>query len=339
MRVRERTKLAPWTTSISLLAVAGLLACSDRTPITAPLQEVSKEQLLQALTPEAAANLTSDGHLQLAPPAETGRPQISGALAGRLAVAAAKFNFPTNYQYFESQRGGRIDFQRLQPCGDPLYVTSPFDRLENDDLSTSAHPWQKMVGPFWFVRLCGPAADPQMNVVVSAYSDLSVRADGHIEFPAIGGADMLSEGIPLGRSANELPSPEAAVVLAAAATGRRVNAAPLLVLPFNLLDGSALIARWELTLDAPIRAIVNGAQVQASKVYVSAVRDYQKPPSQRWVAAMEQPASVQIPWEPLPVVGESQSHYEARRAADSKMLAVKRLPQFPVVFTPLSLTR
>lgn len=326
--------------SAAILASVAILACSESRTVTSPVSDVTREELLQALTPEAALSVRTDGRLQLSPPLNTGRAQISGTQAGKLAVAAAKFNFPYGSTYFNGQHGSPIAYQKLSVCGDPLYVTSPFERLEIDDPSTVAHPVQKELGPSWLVKLCGPAGDAQMNVVIAAYSTaLSIMSNGEIDFPPIGGADIAAEGIPTDRPGDELPSAEAAVVVASKLTGRRVTAPPILVAPFYLKEGSPLIARWQVSLDGAAQLPVAAGAAQVSKVYVSAVRDYQKPPSRNWVAAATQPATVQVTYYPMAVVGENYDAYQARRAVGTRILDAVRRPDMPIVFAPIMTSR
>jgi hypothetical protein len=91
------------------------------------------------MTPEGARAIGPDDRLQLAPPPNTGRPQISSQQAGKLAVSLAKHFLPYTHSFWDNQRGRTIDYQKLVVCNTPVYAASPFERLEMDDPTTQAH--------------------------------------------------------------------------------------------------------------------------------------------------------------------------------------------------------
>ena len=317
-----------------LLLTSSLLACSTDRSITSPIPIVSREELIQALSPEAAKFVGSDGRLQLGAPTNTGRDQISGEQAGALAVGVAKFNLPYTSKKWDAQHGSPIAYQHLAVCGQPLYAASPFERLEIDDPSTQAHPLQKALGPHWLVTLCGPAGDQQVKIVVSAYStELTIDARGAVVFPPIGGDDFSPEGVPSARIADELPSAEAAVVLAAKLTGRRVAAVPELISPFYR-DGDPFGARWRIRLDGPahVRA-ATGQVIETSEVYISHVHDTDKPGSRTWASEPVQPAYVDVTYWPLAQVGENYDAYVQRRDAGTHLIHAVRRADMPVTFT------
>lgn len=311
----------------------GAVACATDQP-TSPLPAITRAQLLEAMTPEASALITPDGKLELAPLIETGRAQISGEQAALLAVAVARFNLAYSASVWDAQRGKPISYGKLVACGDPLYAESPFKRLTIDDPVTAAHPLQKGVGPFWLVKLCA-GGEPQMNIAVSAYStDLSINPDGGIKFPATGGGDFLPEGISASAQADELPSPEAAVVLAAGLTRQRVAAAPRLVLPF-FKDDSQFGARWYLELDRPARMTkATGEIVETSQIYISRIRRSRSPNSRQWLAETEQPDYVEVTFVPLGELGETMEEVQARREAGTRVLHANRRPEVPIRFIP-----
>jgi hypothetical protein len=320
--------------SVSVMLGIGLVACSSDRNVTAPGPTITREALVQALTPVLAASVQSDGKLQLAGVPNTGRPQISAVQAGALAVALAKFNLPFDNALFDSQHGGPIEYQRLTVCGPTPYAAAAFQRLSMDDPASPALPMQKALGPFWLVTLCGPAGDPQLNVAVSAYStDLSVNSSGQVVFPAIGGNDFLPEGIPAGQPSDLLPSPEAAVVLAAKLSGRRVAALPELIAPFYQLD-SPLGARWHLHLDgAAHMQTADGRAIDVLDMYVSRKPENGNPGSMTWTADANQPADVQVTLIPQPRVGESEQEFLKRQQTETQIITVPRLPDVPIDFT------
>jgi len=317
-----------------VLAVSlGALACSGDRSVTTPVPEVSRAEVLEAMTPEAAAAIGSDGKLQLATPPNTGRAQISGAQAGALAVPLARYYLPYSRAVFDAQRGSPIAYQKLVVCAQPLYVESAFERLAIDEPSQAAHPLQKGLGPAWLVKLCPPGGAPQMNVVVSAYStDLSIDPDGDINFPPIGGNNFFPEGIPINEASNGLPTAEAAVVLAAALTRRRIAGVPKLIAPF-FRDDNPLGARWSLILDRPARLrTAEGRIVETSEVYISRVRDTRKPGSRTWAAESPQPTDVEVIFVPQGRVGEHMNDYLARQKAETHVMRAVRRADVPISF-------
>jgi len=321
-----------------LAASLGIFACAGE-KVVSPSHGVSRDALLQALTPEAALGISQDGRLQLAAPPSTGRAQITGEKAGALALGMARFNAPYNNSYYEARRGGPISYGKLRVCEPPLYAASPFERLDIDDPASAAHPLQKALGPVWLVRLCA-GEDPQMNVAVAAYStDLELNKDGSIDFPAIGGNDFFAEAIPIGHIADELPSAESAVVLAATSTGRRVSGVPELVAPFYRSD-DPLESRWHLRLESPVRVRTSiGTFVESSDVYVSRVRETNRPGSISWSADAVQPASADVLFVPTLRVGENWSDYLTRRRAGTRTLHAARRVDMPIKFTAAVITQ
>lgn len=319
-------------------AIFFLAGCSgDRA--TWPAPQVTRAQLLEAMTPEAALAVGLDGRLKLGALPNTGRAQISAAQAGALAVALAKYNLPYNREFFDGQHGGPILYQKLSICDEPLYAASAFERLTIDDPANPPHPLQKGVGPFWLVKLCIPGGTPQINIAVSAYAtELSIDERGAIVFPAIGGGDFFPEGIPVARRADELPSAEVAVVLAATLTGRRVAAIPDLVAPF-FRDDSPLGARWHLRLDRPVRFRSSaGLFIETSELFMSRIRSTNGLGSQIWTADAIQPADVEVTFLPQIRVGENINDYLVRQAAEIRTLRVQRRINVPVRFAASGIT-
>lgn len=317
-----------------LLSVADI-GC-DHDP-TIPIPEPARQEVLNALTPEAAAALDADGRFQLAPPRSTGRPQVSEQRAADLAVALARFNLILDGGRYREQRGGPISFERLFSCQRPLYAEAPFDRLVIDTVEKPAHPLQKGTGPFWLVKLCGPDG-PELNVAVSAYStELSITPAGRVEFPAIGGGDFFAQGIPALRSHDDLPSAEAAAVLAATVSNRRVAMVPTLILPF-FRDGAPTDARWRLLLDGLVRMrTATGGVLETRELYVSRIREGNG--SRFWVADATQPDFKEVVFVPLTFVGEKFDDYLKREIAEMRTLHAIRLPDVPIAFTAATIDR
>lgn len=314
-------------------AALGAAACGDRSMSTAPVPQVSRAEILQALTPEAAAAVGSDGRLPAPQPLETGRPQLAVATAESLAVAVARRNLPYDRERLDREHGGPIAYRWMIPCGRTAYAAPAFERLAGDDPATAAWPEQKAFGPWWLVTLCAPGGEPQLSVAVSAYAtELRVTADGSIEFPAIGGNDFLPLGIPRGRAADELPTAEAAAVLAAKLSGRRVAAAPELVAPYYREDAPQG-ARWRVRLDGPARILTaGGSAAVVTEVYVSRVPRRGASRERTWAAAASQPAAVEMVLTPPARVGENLNDYLRRKQAEARTVSVARRPAVPIIF-------
>lgn len=327
--MRARTTAA--LSSLVLAIGASLAGCNGE--VASPAPEVTRAHLLEAVTAEVAESVGPDGKFQLEPNLNTGRAQISGTYAGDLAVALAKHNLPYLNEYYDSQRGGRISYQNLSVCGQPMHAESPFQRLEVDDVSTDAHPLQKALGPFWLVTLCAGGGS-QMKIAVSAYStSLNIGSKGEIIFPAVGGNDFIAEGVPIDESTEALPSAEAAAVLVANMTGRRIASIPRLLVPYYQ-DDSPLGARWQLRLNgvAHLRTLDNQS-LEATEVYVSRVRETHRPGSRTWTADSIQPEQVEVTFVPLPYVGENLTAYQARKEAETRTIPARRLAGAAINFT------
>jgi len=325
--VCTRPTLSALVISISI----GLTGCSG--DVASPAPEVTRAQVLEAVTAELAKAVGPDGKFQLDPNLNTGRAQISGTSAGGLAVALAKHNLPYLNEYYDSQRGGRISYQKLSVCGQPMHAESPFRRLEVDDVSADAHPLQKALGPFWLVTLCADG-ESQVKIAVSAYStSLTIGANGEINFPAVGGNDFIAEGVPIDETSEGLPSAEGAVVLAANVTGRRISSIPRLLVPYYQ-DDSPLGARWQLRLDGVVSLRTSdNRRVEATEVYVSRVRQTRRPGSRTWNADSIQPEYVEVTIVPLPRVGENMTDYQARKVAEARTVSASLLANAPINFT------
>jgi hypothetical protein len=199
---------------------------------------------------------------------------------------------------------------------------------------------QKALGPFWLVRLCGPSGDPQARVAVSAYStDLGVTNRGSVDFPAIGGGDFVPAGIPSNDAYAELPSAEAAVVLAADLTGKHVAAVPELIVPFFMED-NPWGARWHLRLDGPARVTARGGHVlETSDIYIGAMRRTETDASNIWVGAETQPANVSVTLTALSFVGENIKAYLQRERSETKIIRAIRRPDSPITFSAAAFAR
>ena len=318
-----------------MLVLAAGIACDH--DATSPIPEPTRERLLESVTPDVALAVGGDGRFQLVSPVNTGRPQITGQQAADLAMAVAKFNISTNPSRVNEERGAIISFARLFPCQAPLYAAAAFQRLEIDDATQAAHPLQKGIGPFWLVRLCG-SDGPELNIAVSAYStDLGIRPDGGVEFPAIGGGDFLAQGIPALREKDELPSAESAVVLVAGLSGRLIAAVPELITPFFRNGEVPQDARWHLHLDAPTKLRTTAGQLlETQEVYVSRIR---AGGSRIWVATSIQPDFGDVVFVPMTFVGEKYEDYLKREAAETRTLHAVRLRNVPINFTAAAIEK
>jgi hypothetical protein len=255
---------------IALLSIAVALAaaCSDSSQ-TAPRSPLA---LRQAVAGAAAAQLDAADHFILTAPTPpiAGPPQITQDQAVRLAAAFLPQFGPMVKGGLEREHGGSIDLNTLTSCRRTLYARSPYVPLDANLVATNAELpiIQRNYGPFWVVPFCSASGGLTVLIAVSAYStDLSIN-NGTIVMPRIGGAWFAWQGVPLRRISELAVGPEEAAVLAAALTGRHVNAVPELLLPARG-EGFPFDARWQVRLDGATSVILaSKAARETSELYI-----------------------------------------------------------------------
>jgi hypothetical protein len=231
--------------AVGLLVLAG---CSDQGG-PAPSDVVDQGDLRTYAAPSVSGLLDRGGLLSsgdLTRAAQQG--QAPGALLDERTarvfaeVAAHRFG-PMLRGYLERGHGGPIRIAALRVCGRSYFAQSPYQPLAD----AIASPARKQFGSWWIVGLCGATEGTQVSVAVSAFAtDLRIE-QGEIRFPNVFGNEFKIVGVPAGWDGAIPVSPERAIVMAGARSGRQVEAVPVLVGP-DLRRAYPQAAAWRLSL-------------------------------------------------------------------------------------------
>lgn len=236
-----------WIAAMFVCLAGATIGCEQQTPTSARVagpREATSPVIRAGLTPAVAHSLTSTG---LFPTVHTTRPgaptEISSTLATHLAILFARDFLPKNQKLWEQERGARIDFEHLGPCGRVYYAESVAKSLPPNvpryDLKNAQAPW-------WLVTLCGADEAPQFIVSVNAW-DTDIRiADDKIVFPFVDGTSFVPEPVPADTSHRLLISPERAANMVSQLTGKRISAPPGLVVTPGVNPAES---RWLVTTD------------------------------------------------------------------------------------------
>ncbi len=298
-----------WTSLAFAVVVVSLPACRDfgTVPSPAPQRMVSRKLLEASVTPVVARSLGADGKFRITPMNAEPYAQITGDLAGAIALAAARQFGPFVREHLEHDRGAPIDLNGLR-LDAVYYATTPYEPAPED-----AHPsTQKYYGPYYLVVLVDAANSPTLIVPVSARNtDVVLMPDGKIRLPAKGGSALWLYSIPV-RLAATVVTPETAVVEMNEHTGRHAAELPQLILP--VAGNSKLLARWRLKMDSPVSVSVRGSNKvrQVDEVYVGMHGD------------------ISVPEESQPEASPLQGYGRPRSA-------VRKAP-IPVIFQAVDLT-
>jgi hypothetical protein len=141
-----------------------------------------------------------------------------------------------------------------------------------------------------------------VSVAVSAWATELSLENGRLHFPAISGNELVAVGIPYGHVGEYPSAPEDAIALAAERSGRRVAAVPELITPLPT-DGPPQLARWRVTLKAPVTIQAATGRRSVGELMVGAANVGSKMITTS-VAAVSQPADAALGWVPLPRVGD-----------------------------------
>jgi hypothetical protein len=241
---------APGALALTLMAACGDQRVDDATGPVPPT-------VLRAVpTSQAASSLNNQGQFNLSGPA-VGARELSSTQALQIAAAWAREFAPKIRRTLERERGGPIAFNRLRPCGRPLYAESAFEPLPSDLPAGIRRAYESK----WLVGLCA-GNELQVSLAIAAgAADLRV-VDGAIQPGAERGGEFFSLGIP---STWESPvglTPERAAQLVGQATGRRIARAPRLIAASPRAaypQGST----WEFELESPV--LVRGASSRVNR--------------------------------------------------------------------------
>lgn len=310
------------TIVIGALTAAFTTSCRDLAEITAP--EPTSDELSKAVAGEAASVLAG-GKFVLSPPEATKAEQITSVEAVQLAVAWAKQFGPLIRSSLEEERGGRIRFDRLQPCGRPLYAVNGFQEPPLDILPSV----RRSIGPWWILTLCDGGA-PSLSVAVSAWATELTIEQGRILFPTNGGAEFWGAGIPVGHVGEFPLSPERAAYSTSAQTGRRVTSIPYLVAGFNSL-GNPHYARWQWRLDEVVSVDTDNTRGKVTRELLVGRSQAVGRPETMFTAATVQLDTITLTSPPPLIFGESRESYEERVRTQTRKITVLRRPEIPVL--------
>lgn len=200
-------------------------------------------------TSAVASSMDATGRFLLADP-EDPTPHLGRMQAGAIAEWAARNYAPFQRDWLEASRGSALDFDNLRKCGVIRWAEPPNVAPPEAELPFAHWVW----GPWWIVTLCD-GATPVLGVAVAAYATHMVMVGGELTFDPIAfgprGDEVLMRGIPAGWESALPLSPETAASRVAQRSQRRIARVPRLILPTQ--PGWPFDAKWELTLDRPVR--------------------------------------------------------------------------------------
>lgn len=311
---------------LSLLTV--FVACSGDSLTGARPGSSSPSAVRAAVTGPAADAIAPNGQIQLAAPPSGGEErELTAAEAVAFASAWTRDYAPMSRQWLEETHGGSINFQRLQACGRPLYARSGVKPAPN----TVPEPFRRISGPWWLVTLCN-AGSPALSVAVSAWATDLTFVRGKLHFPLVSGSEVFGVGISAGHVGEYPISPEAAIEIAAAQTGKRVSGVPELITPLPR-DGPPQLARWRMTLEAASLVHTNSGNRSTSELFVHPTRLGGREIVAS-VAMATQPDGDTLTFAPLPVPGERYTAFLAR--AIPQHVVLSRRADTPLRVEPIS---
>ncbi len=317
---------APLKLFALLLAATGCNPSSTQTNSVAVLPP-STDRLAAAVTEDVP--ILADGRLRLSGPGEgTKLEEISSSEAVALAQAWVRQFAAMLGPFIEDGHGAPINYQRVTPCGRPLYAGTAM-KLEE---SSAPLPVLRQYGSWWLVTMCSQDGRPQVSVAVSSFATDTRLVDGRIEFAFNHGGEFFAVGIPRGHSGEFPAIPEAAVVEIAEVTGTRVAQVPTLLAPAPS-DGPPQSARWVLRLEDEVemKRVIGASTVRTRTVY--AAREHLRAGARALVMAvakLNQPTEVTLSWSTPPEPLEQKAAYEARRQTLTSPLM--RRPGLPLEF-------
>jgi hypothetical protein len=204
------------------LISAFLSACSDSRS-DAP-SAPSRDELQQAVIGDAAAGLDATGHFRLpasvSPVKEVTQSQAIALASVYITTAGLSFR-----RTLEKDRGGPIDIEHLQACGQAVYAATAFEPLGPD----APPALRRHFGSWWLVAFCGKSGGVEASVAVSALATELTIAGGRIDYGRSDGNEFFPIGTPPGWDSPVGLSPERAVVRMGHRTGRRINQVPRLI--------------------------------------------------------------------------------------------------------------
>lgn len=279
----ERSPMPLITWGRVVLVAALTSGACDRSPTGFVLEPDPDIRAL--VTGAAADSLGPDGRFGGNPDVAASRegvPVVTADRARELAAAFVKSFGPAFHADWVKERGGPIALETLLPSVRVFPLHTAYASVPD----VGCHPaYVRLFGSYYLLTL-NDGSEQNVRLSVSAQTtDYSIGLNGELIRPSRSGNDVDSDGVRIDGRSRVLLSPEQAVALAAAATGRSVTTVPRLF--GRGVQWVATAALWRVTLDAPVTAVrPGGGTVQTQVVYVSSEAD-----SRFFVADQVQPSS------------------------------------------------
>lgn len=301
-----------------------LVTCKTDAYISAP--QPTADEILMAVAGDASSSLGPAGKFVLGSPPPTLAPQVTVANASAFAILWSREFGPLFRELLEGVHGGPIRFDKVAPCGRPLYAVSAFEEPPLEMLPSI----RRAFGPWWLITMCD-GNTPKVSVAVSAWATELTIVNGQIKFPVNSGAEFYAHGIPVGHSGEYPVSPERAAVSTSRQTGKRVTSAPYLIAGFNKL-GHPGHARWQWRLESPVGVRTDSERVLSVGEVFTGEGVPISSGERLYVPAASQPDTLQVKSPPPLIFLEPRESYEERVRTQTKTFIVKRRSEIPALF-------
>jgi len=238
--------------TLPLIACVALAACADDAPT---LPQVSRAQLVAALTADAADRLDADGQFVFDAPVPDGSATwVTEAEARRLAFAFWK-TFETDAREIAADDRGAPIARTVQLCPRTFFAESGYDPFAPEVV----REYRRTFGAAWLVGLCN-GTEQQVVIAVSVEStDIAVDANGTVQSVLPG--DFYVGGVAPGTS---IPTePEYGAVFVSTRSKRLVARVPRL--RRNAGRAGAFSAVWTYELDRPTNVVGVNSGVARSR--------------------------------------------------------------------------
>lgn len=251
-----------WRTAVPVVLLV-LTAChaapSDGTVVG---ESRARSDVSSFLTGDAVNALGDSGLFRMLSSDEA---VVSAARMRALALAWAREYATQVLPYLVAGHGREIRPNSLWACG-RVYLAEGSADGAAIRARAGLGEFEREVGNWWLVTLCGDDGVPQVSIALSEQLDGIAVSDGGLNLPP-GGTWIRWEGLPFESGALPIP-PEEAVRQVSLATGRKVDRVPTLVMRPRA-KGS--LARWKVHLSQPVSVVIAGAtrQVQTDEVFVA----------------------------------------------------------------------
>lgn len=255
-----RTRVLQCALGFSISASLALVACKG--DFTAPS---AIPNVRPYLTQSAQQFIGSDGTLLLNTPVlDTPYPTIDSVKAGELASAFLRLveTIPGIWVFVEAQHQGRLHVADMTRVGRAEFMETPYEPVSE---GVPEHI-RRAEGPSYVFRYLEKGTSA-VTVTVSVYATHFSTVDGRLVFPRDWGNEFYVDGMRPGGYERPL-GPEEAALVAAKATGAKIDALPILVRRgFQYGNQSA---KWKIVLDrdASVQGIETGTRYSTNTLYV-----------------------------------------------------------------------